>query len=271
MAALALSSQRRVSRRSGISGVAAYRWRSRNPAISRTEPDAASSGRPVWTMAKTPSERPAVIRSGARYVEAAAQAGRVGKGQQAAAGQPDEQADRHVDQEDGGPAGGVGQHATEHEADRGAAGLGEAVDAEGARLLVGRGVEPHDQAEDHRRGECAAGALHEAARDEFGRGAGEAAEQAGRGEEGQAGQEDPAGADQVAETAGEQQQTGEGDQVRVHHPGHAGRREAELTLDVGHRDGDDRAVQDDHQRHRAEHGESRGAAVHGTEGLMARP
>src|SRR5436305_766748 len=77
----------------------------------------------------------------------------------------------------------------------------------------------------------------------------------GRGEQGQAGQEDALAAEQVAQPPGEQQQTAERDQVRVHHPGEAGLREAEVALDRGQRHVDDSLVEDDHQHPAAEHDE----------------
>ena len=48
----------------------------------------------------------------------------------------------------------------------------------------------------------------------------------------------------------EGEQRGQGDQVAVDHPLHAGRREAELALDVRHGDGDDRLVDERHRRPR---------------------
>jgi hypothetical protein len=58
-----------------------------------------------------------------------------------------------------------------------------------------------------------------------------------------------------------QQQTAEGDQVGVHHPGQAGLGEAQVTLDGRQRDGHDRAVEDDHQSPRAEYREGRAAGT----------
>ena len=74
-----------------------------------------------------------------------------------------------------------------------------------------------------------------------------------RGEDGEADQEDPPLADQVAEAPGQQQQAAERDQVGVDHPGEVALREAEVVLDRGQRDVHDRRVDHDHQHGGAEH------------------
>ena len=63
--------------------------------------------------------------------------------------------------------------------------------------------------------------------------------------------------------AGEQQQAAEGDQVGVDDPGEVALGEAEVVLDRGQRDVDDRRVEDDHQHPRAEDVEGEPAAVFG--------
>ena len=87
----------------------------------------------------------------------------------------------------------------------------------------------HDHPEDHGGAERAADALHEARGDQHLRARCQPAQQRGEREHGQAGEEDLAAADQVAEPAGEQQQAAERDQVRVDDPGQAGGGEAEVA------------------------------------------
>jgi len=69
---------------------------------------------------------------------------------------------------------------------------------------------------------------------------------------GESGEEDVTTAKQVAESSGQQQQTAEGDQVRVDDPGEARLGEAEVGLDLGKGDVHDRRVEDDHEHARAE-------------------
>ena len=94
---------------------------------------------------------------------------------------------------------------------------------------------------------------------------GDGADQRGGGEDRQAGEEDAALADQVADPAGQQQQAAEGDHVGVDDPGEVALGEAEVVLDRGQGDVDDRRVEDDHQHPRAEdvEGEPAGAVVAG--------
>ena len=74
-------------------------------------------------------------------------------------------------------------------------------------------------------------------------------------EDGEAGEEDAALADQVAEAARQQQQSTEGDQVGVDDPGEVALAEAEVVLDRGQRDVHDRGIQHDHQHAHAQHHE----------------
>jgi hypothetical protein len=124
-------------------------------------------------------------------------------GQQADARHQHDRGDRHVDQEDPRPAGRPRDDATGDEPDRGAGRLHEAVDAHRAGLRARLGVDPDDHAEDDRGPERAARALHEAPGDQHLRGAGEAADEAGDGEDADAGEEDPPRADEVTEPAGQ--------------------------------------------------------------------
>ena len=108
-------------------------------------------------------------------------------------------ADRHVHEEDPVPRDGLGQHAAGEQADRGARGGDERVDADRLRLLPGLREHRHDHAEDHGRGHRAADALQEAGADQQALARGQAAEQRGEREEREAGEEHPLAADQVAE------------------------------------------------------------------------
>jgi hypothetical protein len=67
--------------------------------------------------------------------------------------------------------------------------------------------------------------------------------------------EDAALADQVAEAAGQEQQSTEGDHVGVDDPGQVALAEAEVVLDRGERDVHDRDVEHDHQHAHAQHHE----------------
>ena len=83
------------------------------------------------------------------------------------------------------------------------------------------------------RGDRGADALQRAGGEQPGRRLGEPAEQRGEGEEGDAGHEDPAPAEDVAGAGAEQQQAAEGQGVGVLDPGEAGGREVEVLVDVG--------------------------------------
>ena len=82
---------------------------------------------------------------------------------------------------------------------------------------------------------------------------GEAAGARGDGEEGDAGEEDALATDQVAEPAGEQEKAPVGDEVGADHPREVGLREAQIALDDGEGDIDDRHVDDHHQLPETDH------------------
>ena len=84
---------------------------------------------------------------------------------------------------------------------------------------------------------------------------GEAAEQAGRGEQAEADQEDAPAPEQVGQPAAEQEQAAEGQGVGGHHPLEAGGAEVEVVLDGGQGDVHDRHVEDDHELGQADHDE----------------
>ena len=76
---------------------------------------------------------------------------------------------------------------------------------------------------------------------------GEAAEHRGDGEQGDAGDEDLAAAEQVAHPGAEQQQPAEGERVDVLDPGEGGGGEAEVGADVRQRSDHHRGVEHHHQ------------------------
>jgi hypothetical protein len=209
-------------------------------------------------MAKTPSIRPLVTRTAPLA------------GEHEPARRHRRRAERHVDEEDPVPAQRLGQHPAEDQAQRRAARAGEAVDAHRLRPVGRRREQPDDHAEAHRGRHRAARALDESRRDQHGLADRQAAHQRRDREQDQARQEDALAADQVAEPAGEQQQAAEGDQVPVHHPLQAGRGEAQVPLDRRQGHGHDGPVEDDHQGHRAEHGQRQPARLSRPRALRAR-
>ena len=108
-------------------------------------------------------------------------------------------------------------------------------------------VQPGDHAEHDRRGERAADALGDPGGHQAGRARGEAAQGGRGGEEHQPGHEDLAGAHQITEPTGRQQQQREGDEEAVDHPGQPRVGEAQVGPDRRQRDVHDRAVEDHHQ------------------------
>ena len=178
----------------------------------------------------------------------------LGLGQVARREEGDEQADRHVDEEGPAPVH-LGEGATEDEADRGAGAGHGGVDAHGAVALLAGGEGRGDQGERGRGGDRGADALQDARADHHRLVLGEPAEQRGDREHGDADDEHPAAAEDVAEPAAEQQQAAEGERVGVHHPRQAAPAEAEVGLDVGQRDVHDGAVEHDHQLGAADDGE----------------
>jgi hypothetical protein len=174
--------------------------------------------------------------------------------------------EREVHEEDPVPVDGLGDHAAGQHADRRARGARERVAADGPGPQRRLGEHRRDHPEHHGRGHRAADALDEPRGDQHGLVAGQAAPQRRRGEHGQPGDEDPLAAAQVAEPPGQQEQAAERYQVRVDHPGQARLGEAEVPLDGRQRHGDDRAVQDRHQRAGAEHDQRQPARVPGRRG-----
>ena len=145
------------------------------------------------------------------------------------------------------------QHAAGQQPDRAAGDGNEGVDADRLGLLSGLGEHGHDHAQDHRRRQRPANALDEARHDQDALALGAGAHQRRAGEHGEADEEDAPLTDQVPDPPGEQQQAAEGDQVCVDHPREVVLREAEVHLDGGQGDVDDRRVEHDHQHADAEH------------------
>ena len=115
----------------------------------------------------------------------------------------------------------------------GATGRGdEGVDPDRLRLLARLGEHRHDHPEHDGRSHRAADALDEARADQELLAGREAADERRGGEHAKAGEEDPA-ARSGRHAAGQEQQAAERDQVRVHDPGEARLREAEVVLDSG--------------------------------------
>ena len=143
--------------------------------------------------------------------------------------------DRDVDEEDPVPVDRLRQHAPDEQPDRATRGRYERVRADRLRLLTRLGEHPHDHPEHDGGGQRAAGALDEPRSDQRRLAVGQAACRARRREHGQADQEDPPVPEQVAETAGQQQQAAERDQVAVHDPREG--RLREVQVDAGSRAG----------------------------------
>ena len=248
--------------RSGISGVRARASRATNAASIAT-----ASGAEAERRRRAPAALGRLDDRVDREHQRAGdedRAGDVGAGlqadpavvlEQARGEQGRREADRQVDEEDPVPVDRLGQRAAGQQPDRGAGRRDEAVDPDRLRLLARLGEHRDDHPEDHGRGERAAGALHEARRDQHLLALGQPAQQRGDGEDREADHEDALAADQVADAPGEQQQAAERDQVGVDHPGEAALGEAEVVLDRRQRDVHDRRVEDDHQHPDAQHDE----------------
>ena len=161
------------------------------------------------------------------------------------------------------PAERVGQDPSEQDADAAAARGDESEDPHRLRALTGLGEEVHHQRERHSRGDRTPEPLHAAADDERLLRGREAARERRQREEGDADQEEPPVAEEIAEAPSEQQEPAVREQIRVHDPRQRGLRKAEILPDRGQRDADDGHVEDDHQARGAEDvkGEPAGSSV----------
>ena len=120
------------------------------------------------------------------------------------------------------PAECLGQKAARKEPERATRDRDEDVGTHRARPCVGLGELRDNDRQDHRRLCGSADALQEASGDKPAGARGRAAEDRGQREDHDAGEEDSLSAEQVAQTAGEQQEAPEGDQEAVHDPGQVG-------------------------------------------------
>jgi hypothetical protein len=112
---------------------------------------------------------------------------------------------------------------------------------------IGRlGEHDHDQREDDNGDDRAPETLDCASRDEERLRRGKTARERGHGEDRDPDEEEAPVAVEVAETAAQEQEAAERQEVRVHDPGQGGLREAEIVANRRQGDVHDRAVEDDH-------------------------
>ena len=179
----------------------------------------------------------------------------------------------HVDEEDPVPARARSVRMPPSSTPIDAASRGdEAEDPHRLRALGRIGEEGHHQRERHRRDDGAAGALHRASDDEDALRGGEAARHRGEREERDPAEEEPAVAEEVAESAAEQEEPAEGEQVAVHDPRERLLGEPQVVADRGQRHADDRHVEHDHQVPQAEDDECQPACAcvgHGHLGVLS--
>jgi hypothetical protein len=127
----------------------------------------------------------------------------------------------------------------------------------GTRLGPRRGLGERrgEQAQRGRREDGTAEALQRPGRDQLAAVLGEAAEEAGRGEDDQTDEEDLLAAEQVSRAAAAEQEARERQRVGVEDPGEAGVTEVERGLQVGQRHVHDGDVEHHHELGRAADGE----------------
>ena len=158
-----------------------------------------------------------------------------------------DQADRHVDPEDGPPSQAGHVRVDEHAADQlpadGRDAHDHAVDADRAHP-VAPGVGHAEDRHDVRRHDRAAGPLHQARRDQEAGVGGEGAQRRREHEGGQADAEAPPAAVVVAEAPAAHQQGGAGQGVPGDQPLDGGRARVQAALDVGQGHVDDEEVED---------------------------
>ena len=164
-----------------------------------------------------------------------------------AADERDGQPDRDVDEQHPAPGRPLGEHAAGDQADRPAADRDGREQRDRPQPLAALREHRGQQGQRGRRGERATDALQGPRGEQEPAGGGEAAEQRGGGEDGDAGQERAPPAEQVTGPGAQQQQAAEGERVGVEHPGQLRVGEVQRGLDVGQRDVDDGRVQHDHE------------------------
>ena len=214
----------------------------------------AVSPQPVWsvrTMPRTSSESPIVAARAPAQVELVGPRGVAALHQQPLRGHRGDQPDGNVDEEDPAPGEQVGDDAAQQHAGGTAGAAHGAPDADRAvaRRALGEGGRENRQR--CRRDHGTAEALHGASRDQQPLAVGEPAGQRGEREQGQAGDEHAASAQEVGCAAAEQQEAGEGHGVGVDDPLQVDLGEAEGVPDRGQRHVDDRHVEDDHELRQA--------------------
>ncbi|CAM5446638.1 hypothetical protein SFUMM280S_07222 [Streptomyces fumanus] len=150
--------------------------------------------------------------------------------------QRDQDAERHVDVEDGGPAEVVGQHAAQERAEGQTAGAGAAPDREGPVPLGALREQGVDQGEGGRQQQRAADALDGPGRDDVPGAGRETAGQRGQRVQGEGEDEHPAPAQQVGRAPAEQQEAAGEDDVGADHQllGLAGEAQVLADLREGH-------------------------------------
>jgi hypothetical protein len=125
----------------------------------------------------------------------------------------------------------------------------------GAALLLLSGILPETERQRGRRRARTADALDRAGGEQFRRAVSEAAGERGEREQRDADDEHAAPAEQVTGAGAEQQQSAEGEGVRVHDPGQVLRGEPQGAFDVVQGDVDDGGVEHHHQLACQDHGE----------------
>ena len=190
------------------------------PGRRRRQPSVAG-GAPAPVVALDDPERdqrqPERQHRGAGQVGQAAVADRP-LGEATAAGEDDRQPERQVDEEDEPPVRELDQGAAEGRPDRRRGRRGRAPEADAGRAPLDREAVEDDRQRgrgDHRR----ADPLQDAEGDQQPERRRHRAEQARRGEAGDADQEDALVAEAVGEAAGRDEQGGDHDEVAVEHPG----------------------------------------------------
>ena len=157
------------------------------------------------------------------------------------------EADGDVDEEDPLPGKGVGEHAAEEDAGRGAEAADRAPDTEGDVPLPAFGEGRHQDRERGRRDRRRAEALNRTGADQRRLRPREPAEERADREEDQAGHEDTPATEDVGGAAAEQQEASEHECVGRDHPLQIGLRESEIGLDRGKSNVHDRDVEHDHE------------------------
>ena len=154
---------------------------------------------------------------------------------------------RNVDEEDPRPAEVRREQAAQQDARRRTAARSRTVDAEREVALAALRECRHQERERRGSEQCPAEPLQPAECDQRPLGPGEAAQQRARGEQRQAGDEEPSAPEQIGDPAAEQQRPAEENRVGGDHPLQVRLREAEIRLDRRQRDVHDRDVENDHE------------------------